>query len=99
MKRNQVEVAFDELEASNPLTTARIWLKLTKANGETASIEFEAGGYDLFMEDELLVVRYDYAEGDVTYFTRTPERRHVGVEFIPFDSILAVELIAEGEAE
>ena len=99
MNGKQIKTAFDELEAENPLTTARIWLKLAKANGETANIEFEAGGYDLFMEDELLVVRYDYAEGDVTYFTNTPERRHVGVEFIPFDSILAVELIAEGEAE
>lgn len=96
MNRRQIEVAFDELEADNPLTTARIWLKLAKANGETTSIEFEAGGYDLFMEDELVVVRYDYAEGDVMCFTRTPERRHVGVEFIPFDSILAVELIADG---
>ena len=96
MKRNQVEVAFDELEASNPLERARIWLKASDEDGATVSIIVDAGGYDLFMEDELLVTRYDYVEGDVAMFTRTPDVRHVGANFVPFDSILLVELMADG---
>lgn len=95
MKRNKVEAAFDELEANNPLERARVWLKVSDSDGATVSTVVDAGGYDLFMEEELLVTRYDYLEGHVNVFSRTPDRRHVGVNFVPFDSILMVELMYE----
>ena len=95
MDRRQIETAFDELEAENPLDRARVWLKLNDSDGATVSIVVDAGDYDLFMEDELLVTRYDYLDGHVDVFSRTPDRRHVGMNFVPFDSILLVELMAE----
>lgn len=96
MNGKQIKTVFDELEASNPLEQARVWLKASDSDGATMSIIVDSGGYDLFMEDKLLVTRYDYVEGDVTMFTRTPDVRHVGANFVPFDSILLVELMADG---
>lgn len=94
MKRNQVEAAFDELEASNPLERARIWLKANDEDGSTVSINVFAGDYDLFMDDELLVTRYSYEDGTPELYGG-PRVRHIGASFVPFDSILLVELIAE----
>lgn len=95
MNGKQIKTVFDELEASNPLEQARVWLKASDKDGATASIVVDAGDYDLFMEEKLLVTRYDYLEGHVNVFSRTPDRQHVGVNFVPFDSILMVELMHE----
>ena len=95
MKRNQVEAAFDELEASNPLEQARVWLKASDSDGASVSIVVDAGGYDLFMEDELLVTRYNYEDRRKTELYGGPTIRHMGANFVPFDSILLIELTAE----
>ena len=95
MKRKQVETAFDELEADNPLEQARVWLKASDVDGATVSIVVDAGGYDLFMEEELLVTRYDYDNAHQAELFNEPLVRHVGANFVPFDSILLVELMAE----
>lgn len=95
MNRNQVEAAFDELEASNPLEQASVWLKASDSDGATVSIIVDAGGYDLFMEDELLVTRYDYDNAYQAELFNEPLMRHIGANFVPFDSILLVELMAE----
>ena len=95
MKRNQVEVAFDELEANNPLEQARVWLKASDGDGATVSTVVAAGGYALFMEDELLVTRYDYDNAHQAELFNEPLVRRIGANFVPFDSILLVELMAE----
>lgn len=97
MNRNQVEAAFDELEGDNPLEKATVLVDVTKNGGGMVELTVRPGAYDLFLEDELLVVRYDYMEGDVTLFTRTPKVRHVGVTFTPFEQIKLIELESKPE--
>ena len=97
MDRKQIEVAFDELEADNPLEKATVFVGVTKNNGEMIDLTVRLGAYDLFLENELLVVRYEYMEGDVMPFARTPDVRHVGVTFIPFGEIKLIELESKPE--
>lgn len=97
MDRRQIEVAFDELEANNPLEKATVFVGVTKNGGGVIDLTVRSGAYDLFLEDELLVVRYEYREGDVMPFTRTPNVRHFGVTFIPFGQIKMIELESKPE--
>lgn len=89
MNRRQIEAAFDELEADNPIMRARVFLKATDHDGATVTLVVDRGEYDLFMEDELLVTRYDYFDGFKV-------ARRFGANFVPFDSILMVELEGDG---
>ena len=97
MKRNQVEKAFDKFEESDEPTRAYVFLDMTDTYGKTVKIVVEAGEYDLFMEDELLVTHYDHREGEGNPPWETPGRRYVGGCYIPFDAIKSVELVAEVE--
>ena len=97
MNGKQIKTAFDELEANNPLEKATLFIDVTKKGGETFELTVRSGAYDLFLEDELLVLRYDYREGDVMPFTRTPNARHLGVSFIPFEQIKLIELESKAE--
>lgn len=95
MDRKQVAAAFDELEAENPMTRARVWLDATDADGGTVSIVVDRGDYDLFMEEGLLVTRYDYEDRLRAELYGRPVVRRVGANFIPFDIIQMVELMAK----
>jgi len=98
MNRRQIEAVFSELEASNPLDRAHLFLDLTTDNGSSCELVVRYGEYDLFLDDGLLVMRYCYTDGDMLPFSNTPDRRHVGVNFIPFECIKLVEL-GSGEVQ